>query len=349
MPIRKKKQKKIISKFIIAGIISVTIGNIFLWIDEQTLKLSLNEYLWNAGYSISIGLSLFANQWIFRIVEKKYISWIKKPVKSIFIASVFHLSYTTLVIIFFNWLWFVLIEQSTWVQFFTYGTYIIIGEYIVFVIIASILYARSFFRAWRNETIQSEKIKQEAIALQYQVLQNQVNPHFLFNSLNVLSNLIDLDKKKAKDYLTKLADFYRNLLILRNKEIVPLHKEIEFVKQYIFLQEIRFGDNFSVHIHVRDDQDGELIPLSLQILIENSVKHNEISKEHPLDIVVGIDHRQYIFVENTLKLKNDVKNSNNIGLTNLKERYRYLTGKEVEIIKNKQYFRVSLPLIKLEL
>jgi sensor histidine kinase YesM len=348
MSIHKKKQK-LVYQLIAAAIISISIGNFFLWIGAQTVKLPLADYLWNAGYSVSIGLSLFSNGFFFNKIESRYISWIKRPAKSIFIAMGFHFLYSSLVIFFFNWLWFVVIAKSTWAHFLSFGGFIIIGEYIVFVIIASILYAKSFFKQWREEAIQGERLKQEAIALQYQVMQNQVNPHFLFNSLNVLGNLIDLDSEKAKEYITQLADFYRNLLMLKNQEIVPLHKEIEFVKRYVFLQKIRFGDNFSVDIHVRDNQEGELIPLSLQILIENSVKHNEISKEHPLEIVVGIDHRQYIFVENNLNLKNDIKSSNNIGLANLKERYRYLTGKEVEIIKNKHFFRVSLPLIKLEL
>lgn len=345
MSVRKKKH---IFKIITAAIISIMIGNIFLWIGAKTVQLSLDQYLWNAGYSVSLGLSLFANGYFFKVIEKRYISWIKKPFKSVLIAMSFHFVYSTFIIFFFNWLWFVIIAQSTWAHFMTFGGSIIIGEYTVFVIIASIIYAQSFFRAWHDEAVQGERLKKESIALQYQVMQNQVNPHFLFNSLNVLGNLIDLDTKKAKEYITQLADFYRNLLMLKNHEIVPLQKEIEFVKRYVFLQKIRFGDNFKVDFYVRENHEDELIPLSLQILIENSVKHNEISKEFPLEIVVGIDHRDYIFVENNLNPKTDVKSSNNIGLANLQERYRYLTGKEVEIMKNDHFFRVSLPLIKLE-
>jgi len=347
MSIHKRKQK-LVYQLIIAAFISIMIGNIFLWIGAQTAKLSFVDYLWNAGYSMSIGLSLFSNGLFFNKIESKYISWIKKPVRSIFIAMGFHLVYSSLVIFFFNWLWFVVISKSTWAHFMTFGGFIIIGEYIVFVIIASVLYAKSFFKQWRNEAVQGERLKQEAIALQYQVMQNQVNPHFLFNSLNVLGNLIDLDPDRAKDYTGQLADFYRNLLMLKDQEIVPLLKEIEFVKRYVFLQKIRFGDNFVVNFYIPENIEGELIPLSLQMLIENSVKHNEISMEHPLEIVVGIDDRNYIFVENNLNPRNDVQHSNKIGLSNLKERYRYLTGKELEVSKNDNFFRVSLPLIKLE-
>lgn len=341
--------KKHVFKILIAAVNSIMIGNIFLWIGAQTINLPLSQYLWNAGYSMSIGLSLFANGYFFNVIERRFISWINKPVKSILIVVCFHFLYTSLVIFFFNWLWFVVFSNNTWSHFMTFGGFIILGEYIVFVIIASIIYAKSFFRAWRDEAVEGEKLKQEAIALQYQVMQNQVNPHFLFNSLNVLGNLIDLDSEKAKNYTMQLADFYRNLLTLKNQELVPLQKEVEFVKRYVFLQKIRFGDNFKVEFHVSEKHEGELIPLSLQMLIENTVKHNEISKEHPLEIVVGIDHRNFIFVENNLNPKYDVKSSNNIGLSNLKERFRYLSGKEVEIRKNEQFFRVSLPLIKLEL
>lgn len=348
MPTFNKKQK-FIFKIIIAAIISIMIGNVFLWIGSQTVYLPLTDYLWNAGYSVSLGLSLFSNGLLFNKIESRYISWIKKPLRSFFIAFGFHVVYSTLVIFSLNWLWFVVIANSTWANFMTFGGFIIIGEYIVFVIIASILYAKSFFKQWRDEAVQGERLKQEAITLQYQVMQNQVNPHFLFNSLNILGNLIDINTEKAKEYINQLADFYRNLLTLKNHEIVPLHKEIEFVKRYIFLQKIRFGDNFMVHFHIPENKTGELIPLSLQILIENSAKHNEISNEHPLEIIVGIDHRDFIFVENNLNPKKDVKSSNHIGLENLKERYLYLTDKEMEIIKTDHFFRVSLPLIKLEI
>lgn len=347
MSIHKRKQK-LVFQLIIAAIISIMIGNLFMWTGTQTVCVSFERYLWNAGYSMSIGLSLFANGFFFNEIEKRYISWIKKPAKSIAIALGFHLAYSSLVIFLFNWLWFVVFSPQTWSQFMSFGGFIIIGQYIVFIVIASILYAKSFFKEWREEAIQGEKLKQEAIALQYQVMQNQVNPHFLFNSLNVLGNLIDLDPGRAKDYTGQLADFYRNLLMLKDQEIVPLLKEVEFVKRYVFLQKIRFGDNFVVNFYIPENIDGELIPLSLQMLIENSVKHNEISMEHPLEIVVGIDDRDYIFVENNLNPRNDVQHSNKIGLSNLKERYRYLTGKELEVSKNDHFFRVSLPLIKLE-
>jgi two-component system, LytTR family, sensor kinase len=333
---------------IIAALVSVLIGIVLMWISTKTFNHTLLHYFWNAGYSLCIGLSLFSNATVFTYVERRYISWIDHPTRSILIAIFFHLTYSTIVIFIFNWLWFVILSDHTVSSFIKQEWLIILGQYIILIIITSILYANSFFKVWRHEAIQNERLKQEAIALQYQVMQNQVNPHFLFNSLNVLGNLIDIDPPRAKEYTIQLAGFYRSLLQLKDQEIIALHREIDFVKRYVYLQKIRFGEGFHVEINLNDGISGELIPLSLQMLIENAVKHNEISKEHPLWVSIGYNMNNSIFVENNINPKMDKEHSNNIGLVNLKERYLYLTGSDVIISNENDKFRVTLPLIKIE-
>ena len=220
--LKKRKKKNPVVSIIMATVISIAIGLIFQWSSTQTLRLPFSKYLWNTGYSVFLGLSLFANGFLFHGIERRYISWVRHPLKSIIIALAFHLSYSTVAIFISNWLWFVLLRHQTWAEFIKYGWFIIVGEYIILIIITSIIYANSFFKEWKEGVIQSEKLKQEAILLQYQVMQNQVNPHFLFNSLNVLGSLIDVDKEKAKEFTRELSMFYRELLYFKDKELEKL-------------------------------------------------------------------------------------------------------------------------------
>jgi hypothetical protein len=341
------RKKDTLRQLLIAAVISVVIGTMFMLTGTQTWKLPIFHYLWNAGYSLCLGLSLFANGVLFKTVENRYIKWKDYPVRSIFIGLSVHFAYSTVVIFLWNWLWFVVLRDQSWKEFLTYGWFIIIGEYIVLIVITSIIYAKSFFREWMAEAIQGERLKQEAIALQYQIMQNQVNPHFLFNSLNALGSLIDIDQQKAKEFTRELSMFYRELLYFKDKELIPLADELNFVKKYIYLQKIRFGDNFDVTLYIKNENGLEIIPMSVQMMIENAVKHNIISKEKPLKIIIGQTEDGDLFVENNLQLRENVTGSNNIGLRNLTDRYRFLTGKEMEIAKNEHFFRVTIPLIDL--
>jgi two-component system, LytTR family, sensor kinase len=348
MPCRKENIKwvKAISTAIVMSII---IGTIFMCIGDKNTHISLKHYLLNAGYSVFLGLGLFANGIFFNKVEKKWISWIKYPVKSVVIALVFHILYSSFIIFFCNWIYFIVLVNLRWSQFMEWGWYVIGGEYIVMVIITAIIYAQSFFKEWRIQVLQSEKLKQEAIALQYQIMQNQVNPHFLFNSLNTLGSLIDLDTQKAKEFTRELSMFYRELLYFKDKDLVPLSDELNFVKKYIYLQKIRFGENFEVQILLKDANVHEVIPMSIQMMIENAVKHNIISKENPLTIIIGQSDENEIFVENNLQLRENVSGSNQIGLRNLNERYLFLTGKEMVISRDDHCFRITIPLINLKI
>jgi len=331
-----------------ATIISIVIGTIFMYTGTKTWNLPFSKYLWNAGYSVNLGLALFANGIIFDLVERRFISWVKYPVKSVFIALAIHLIYSTIVIFFCNWLWFVYFRNQTWTEFIKYGQFIIIGEFFILFVISAIIYANSFFRAWREEVVQGEKLKQEAISLQYQIMQNQVNPHFLFNSLNTLGSLIDLDHQKAKEFTRELSMFYRELLYFKDKDLVPLSDELNFVRKYIYLQKIRFGDNFNVQVYFNEVDGFEVIPMSIQMMIENAVKHNIISKDKPLNIIIGHSDDTEIFVENNLQLRENVSGSNHIGLKNLTDRYKFLTGKEIIISRDEHFFRVTIPLINLK-
>ncbi len=341
-------RKRVIINWVIAIVVSIFIGLVTTVLMGGSLKMSFMQYVWNAGYSLSLGLPLFANGYLFSWFEKRYIDWVNRPGTSVIRALVIHLVYSSFVIWTVNWFWFIYVMDRDWESFLQYNSGTIISEYIIFIIIASIIYAISFFKAWRTEVQQKEEVKRESLALQYKVLQDQINPHFLFNSLNVLGSLIDIDVEKAKQFTRELSKFYRDVLQFKDLDIISLKEEIDFVTKYIYLQQIRFGEALQVDIIANEKVEGKVIPLSVQALVENAIKHNEISRANPLKIVVAISDNYELVVENNLQPKNQVEDSSKTGLKNLSGRYEYLTGKQMIISKNGGYFRVSVPLIKVE-
>jgi len=330
--------------------ISIVVGTISILLQKSNPeKLGIWDLLMNSVYSLMIGLSLFANNWLFNWVEVKYVFWIERPKRSLLLVSFIHLTYSTIAIYGVNYLWFTLILGIEWSYFIGhFGKNIIVGEYLALILITIFFYARSFFFEWRDKSAESQRLKSQAIALQYQVLQNQIDPHFLFNSLNTLGTLIDIDAEKAKQYVREFSLYYRELLSLKDKELIPLADEIQFVGRYIYLQKIRFGDNFDVQIRLKEPMSGQVIPLSVQMMVENAVKHNIISKEKPLEIIIVQNDHDTLIIENNLQEKERSTDSNQFGLKNLSDRYLFLTGKEMLISRTDRYFRVSLPLINTE-
>ncbi len=340
--------RKRITGIILASVISISVGIIITFMMTGTFKQPVSNYLWNAGYSLSLGLPLFATGYVYEWFACRFMDWISRPVKSLVLTVLINLSYSVLVIFIVNWFWHIFILNTSWNDFWLRGKVIFIIEIIVFVIIASISYASEFFKSWTNQVRESEMIKREALSLQFQVLQNQVNPHFLFNSLNVLGSLIDLDVPKAKTFTRELSLFYRDVLMFKDRDLVSLHEEIDFVKKYFYLQQIRFGEALQSEIQVNEKADGKVIPMSLQSLVENAIKHNEISQANPLKITIHISDENELVVENNYQPKKIVEDSSKTGLQNLAGRYRFLTGREMVIVKNHKSFRVSLPLIQLD-
>lgn len=199
----------------------------------------------------------------------------------------------------------------------------------------------------KQSIIEKEQIKQDHIQSQLEGLKSQVNPHFLFNSLNTLAYIIPEAPDKAVHFVQKLSKVYRYILEIREKKLIPLSDELEFLKAYIFLLKERFGDNLQIDIKLSPDHYGEqIVPLALQILFENAIKHNIISAQKPLTIEVYVDEGGYLCICNNLQMKKQTMNSTRLGLQNIKNRYAFFTDEEVKIIANEQYFKVCLPLIK---
>ncbi|TNE54469.1 MAG: histidine kinase [Bacteroidetes bacterium] len=202
----------------------------------------------------------------------------------------------------------------------------------------------SFYLELEHTVAEKAKLERQHVESQLEGLRNQVNPHFLFNSLNTLVYLIPEDPDKAVRFVQQLSKVYRYVLESRDTRMIPLHEELEFLHSYIFLLKERFGENLQVTIADLNGQaESEIVPLSLQMLFENAIKHNVVSSGKPLRIEVFAENG-HLVVRNTLQRKNQVMDSTGIGLDNIRARYRMLTDREVGVIVSQEYFTVLLPL-----
>ena len=203
-----------------------------------------------------------------------------------------------------------------------------------------------FMHELKDSVEEKEMLKRESLQAQLNALRTQVNPHFLFNNLNTLSSLIPENPKHAEDFVQQLSKVYRHILEVKEEKSILLKDEIEVLNAYTFLLKTRFGNNLEVNINVPDEKmKQKIVPLSLQILMENAIKHNIVSSEKPLHIDVFAENGSLV-VSNNLQMKNQVNESTGIGLDNIRNRYKMLGDKEVKVTENENSFTVSIPLIE---
>jgi LytS/YehU family sensor histidine kinase len=281
----------------------------------------------------------FGNESISHYLNRK-ISWTTMPVKR-FIAGIVAMVFYTVIAT------FLLVRLAELI--FNVGFGNIINMLYMTVAIAFVITlfmtSRSFLFNWKQADLNAEKLLRENLSARYENLKSQVNPHFLFNNLNALTNLVYEDQDKAAKFIKQLSDVYRYVLDTRDREVVPLEDELKFLRSYIFLQQIRFGDKLKIDVQLNGTKS-LVAPLSLQMLIENAIKHNVISEENPLSVNVYADE-QYLTVENNLQKKMVIKeDSPKLGLENIKKRYEYLSDKKVIVEESASKFVVHLPFIK---
>ncbi|MEO0334084.1 MAG: histidine kinase, partial [Bacteroidota bacterium] len=215
-------------------------------------------------------------------------------------------------------------------------------------IVVSIYEGAYFFGEWVKNLKRAETLAKENIRSQFEALKSQLDPHFLFNSMNTLAALIEPDNTDAQKYLEQLSDVYRYVLLSRQKETVSLEEELDFVQSYIFLNKTRYRDNLIVENDIpQESLNRRVAPLSLQILVENALKHNVISKDKPLTLRITVDRYGYVVVENNVQKKNilEMEKSTKTGLQNVVNRYALLTPNPVEINQSAELFSVRIPLI----
>ena len=193
--------------------------------------------------------------------------------------------------------------------------------------------------------LELEKVKSDNLGAQFELLKQQINPHFLFNSLNTLKSMAETKDSETVDFIMKLSDFYRFTLESRKSDLITVQEEMKIIDSYIFLQKARFGDGITLTKELNDDVLKTLIPpFTLQLLVENCIKHNIVSQSKPLHIRI-YNSENKIVIENPVQKKMTTEDSLGIGLDNVKLRYKHLLEQEIEINSDEKIFQIKLPFI----
>lgn len=300
---------------------------------------------WDLFFIVAIVLIIWqGNEFIDNWLNKRY-PWIENARKRLTIQSLLSVFFTSITL--FSLMY--LLHQLR------FGDGKIINRKMIEIFPPAILFTfallafkigSEFFMALKNSLLEFERYKTETANAQLQNLKNQLNPHFLFNNLSVLTSLVYKNQDKAVAFINKLAKVYRYVLDTKSTELVSLEEELSFLNHYIYLQKIRFEDNILFEIKIEEKQKSAyLLPMCLQILVENTIQHNETSKANPLKVFIYSENNSLI-IENPIKLRSNVVDSTKMGLKNIEMRYSYFSDQKVIVSNNGKNFKVILPLIQ---
>lgn len=216
---------------------------------------------------------------------------------------------------------------------------------LIALVVSAVFYAFYYYKYRQERRVKEQKIIAGTASAQFDALKNQLDPHFLFNSLNVLTSLIDEDPDQAQKFTTALSKVYRYVLEQKNKELVPVDEEFAFARTYVSLLKMRFEDSIIFDIPERSSNpEARIVPLSLQLLLENAVKHNVVTPVKPLHVRVT-EENGLIVVTNNYQPKQVVRKSSGVGLHNIRQRFALLTDRQVQIRKTDEEFRVAMPVL----
>lgn len=316
-------------------------GIIMSWFYWNMCCTTVSSLVWISIFTVTLWISLWlGNSYLGESLSYFY-SWHTDPVKRLALGLAGMTLYTVGVV-------YGIVSFFRHVFNFDVGdnlstTYT--STIIITLIITMFMTGREFLVNWRQAAVDAEASKRESIMAQYESLKNQVNPHFLFNSLNALTNLVYVDQDKAVRFIKQLSEVYRYVLETRDKEVVPLTDEVKFMESYLFLQQIRFGDKLKIEMKMQGIK-GMVAPLALQMLVENAIKHNVIAEDHPLTVKI-YEQQGQIIVENSLLKKTTLdEGSAGVGLENIRKRYGFLSESKVQVSTGPEKFLVSIPIIQ---
>jgi sensor histidine kinase YesM len=301
------------------------------------------------SYAYTIGLAFLiweGNRYLL-FTLRSYFNWFNKPIRKL-VVLIFSVSFYTIPIS--------ILLLMGWYQIFKAGiiNWNVITESTLIIMICVVFIVHvyeTFFlvKESENEMLKNAQLARAKVEAELEALKNQIDPHFIFNSLNTLSHLIEEKPQRAKQFNDNLADVYRYILQNKRRELVLLREEIQFLNDYFSLLVIRFEKAVHLNTAIADsDMDQFLIPpISLQVLVENAIKHNEFSDASPLVVNIKLQ-QEVLIVHNRVHKKALRKPSSRIGLNNLDERYKLTTGKEITVDATEYEFTVSLPVLKID-
>jgi len=305
---------------------------------------SLSTILYVFFYSYCMGIPSIA---LLAFVGKKldqYYPWLKSPFKKLVLTVVIQVLIVLLVVAVVQ-VTFLVINKNGFDQWFDQLSVGFTWAISITVFGIAVANGFLFFKNWKQSAINEEILKREKLSIEYEALRNQVNPHFLFNSLTALTTLVHQDADKAEAFIRHFSDVYRYILEHRDQEVVSLQKELILIKNMAYLYHYRHGDNLKIELDLESSDEKYILPMALQMLLENALKHNIISEVKPLTVRIFQDE-DFVVVWNNLQLKNNVPDSNSVGLGNIRLRYSYLSEKPVIIEKTEQNFQVKIPILK---
>jgi two-component system LytT family sensor kinase len=341
-------QKKAIKKILIVlrdFLILIAIGNVLSIFTIARELWSVGVFFQNCMFSVAIGYpALKGMVYITLVLERKF-PWLKNPIKRLVYQVLALFVFTGLIMFLGLSVWLMLSEDIGLRQIVPFIAPSLKVVYIFMFLSLVLGNTVLFFKNWREAAIQQEELKRAHLALQFQSLKDQVRPHFLFNSLSSLATLINTDADKATQFVHKLSDVYRYVLEQRENELVPLKQELKFLEDYIYLQKIRFGENLRVKHSLDLDQSRMVVPLSLQLLVENAIKHNEVSGEHPLHIEILSTEQGHVIIKNNLRKKEVTEKSLGLGLENLLKQVAFFSDDALLVQEETESFIVRIPTI----
>jgi len=322
----------------------IAMGNLIMVVVFWGAKYTWEMFLYSSINSVLVGGTFMIGLTTMVVILDRKLPWLHYPLKRLIVQFLVTVGFSLTIIFIAILLNGVFTRERITSDFFLDRGIFMMKIAFTFIFVGSLVSnAILFFKNWKEAAVQQEKLKREQLTLQYETLKGQVSPHFLFNNLNSLTSLISTDAEKAIDFVKKLSDVYRYVLDQRDQELVALETELNFLESYIFLQKIRFEANLDIQIDV-SPKNFKVIPLSVQMLVENAIKHNEISDKNPLQIRVFSSDDLYLTIENKLQKKSGSEGSGS-GIQNIKDRYEFFTNRKVIISDNGGKFQVSIPLL----
>jgi sensor histidine kinase YesM len=297
-------------------------------------------------YTIMIAMIIWHGNRSLHFSLRTYFDWINKPLQKIAVLILGIVFFTVPVAVLLLVGWYKIFSDKP-------VDWNVVSQSSLIILIAVIFITHVYETVFmvkesESEIIRNEQLERARAEAELEALKNQIDPHFIFNSLNTLSHLIEEKPVKAKQFNDNLADVYRYILQNKARDLVLLREEIEFLKSYFLLLQIRFDKAIKLDMYITEEaMDLYLVPpISLQILVENAIKHNEFSEATPLSIEINIKDDELI-VHNNVRKKILRKESSGIGLQNLGERYRLTTNKEMIFSEQKDDFTVKLPVLRI--
>lgn len=298
------------------------------------------------GYYILFGSVLnFANTIYFDYLNHEFV-WNQYKRFRFVLGSLGSIVISMLIIFILRYLIAIFVNNQDFNSFLESEKASVYGVYLMIVLVVSLFFhAVYFYKKNKDSEVQTHKIIAITASAKFESLKNQIDPHFLFNSLNVLSALIEENPTMAQKFTTSLSKVYRYVLEQKDKELVTVLEELEFAKTYMSLLQMRFEDSLTFEIfNFEGFSDEKIVPLALQLLLENTVKHNIVSEQKPLHIQIYVSEG-YLCIKNNLQIKNNLENRKGVGLQNIQERYGLICMQNIQILKTNDSFEVKLPLL----